>query len=104
MRQWGMREMLQFNTFRRKVLSKINLLYGMSSVVTKISIITKHCDTEVRPIAETVFQSNSPYRTVQSFLDDFRQNRFPSFHDDCRLAFNDMKQHPKETAFDLNIY
>ena len=61
------------------ILSEINLLSGMSSVVTKISIIIKHCDTEVRPIAETVFQSNSPYLTVQSFLDDFRQNRFLVF-------------------------
>ena len=37
------------------ILSEINLLYGMSSVVTKISIIIKHCDTEVRGIADTFF-------------------------------------------------
>ena len=39
-----------------------------------------------------------PYITVQSFLDDFRSQRYPQFFGDCRLAFKEMKQHQNESA------
>ena len=52
----------------------------------------------MKTIAINLREMNGPYDTVKAFLDDFRLQRFPRFHDDCRQAFVELKQHYCETA------
>ena len=79
-------------------MNEINLLYASSNAATHIAIIIKHCEPEVKSIAINLCELNGPYTTVEAFLDDFRLQCFPRFHDDCRQAFVELKQHYHETA------
>ena len=79
-------------------MNEINLLYASSNTATHVAVIIKHCEPEVRTIAINLRTMKGPYSTVKEFLDDFRLQRFPRFHDDCRQAFVGLKQHYRETA------
>ena len=79
-------------------MNEINLLYQSSNPSTHIAIIIKHCEPEVKTIAINLREMKGPYDSVKAFLDDFRLQRFPRFHDDCRQAFVELKQHYRETA------
>ena len=81
------------------ILDEIKLLYGKCNTATKIAIVVKHCDDSVRNFAQAVWESGAPsFATVQDFLVAFRRERFPLFIDDCRVAYSELRQQPRETG------
>ena len=83
----------------QSLIDEIELLFPQANVQTQISITISHCDKEVRQIAMAVKSGkNGAFLTVAEFLTAFRMERYPSFHEDCRRAFTDMRQRFSESA------
>ena len=77
----------------QSLLNEIGLLYPTVNCNTKISMVISHCDADVKGIAIAVRDATkTPFTSVDQFLDAFRMERFPSFHNDCRIAFKVLKQ------------
>ena len=63
-------------------------------------MVVSHCAKEVKPIAIMVRdgQKKGTFTTVEAFLIAFRWERYPSFDQECQLAYGKMSQRFKETA------
>lgn len=81
-------------------LMEVDLLYPTVNAATKINMVVSHCDHHVKGIAVTTRNSSlTPFTSVEAFLTSFRLNRYPSFHNDCRIALESMKQTPRESIY-----
>ena len=81
------------------LLNEVGLIYPSSNLATLISIFISHCDPSTKDLAISVRDSiSSPFADITSFLAAFRQARYPTFIDDCKLAYNELKQSQKESA------
>ena len=81
------------------LLNEVDLIYPNSSLATTISIFISHCDAATKDIAISVRDAATvPFGSINDYLTAFRLARYPTFHDDCRLAFNDLKQTQNESA------
>ena len=83
----------------QSLLNEMDLLYPDVNTKTKISMVISHCDVQVKGIAMTVRDASSnSFSSVDGFLGAFRNERYPNFHSECRLAFKDMRQVAPESA------
>ena len=82
------------------ILNEITLLFPSANTATRISIVVSHCAKEVKPIAMTVRDGHrkGTFATVDDFLSAFRLERFPSFANECRIAYGKMQQRFKESS------
>ena len=81
------------------LLNEVGLIYPSSNLATLISIFIAHCDPATKGIAISVRDTvTQPFADMNEFLAAFREARYPTFHDDCKLAYNELKQSPKESA------
>ena len=81
------------------LLNEVGLIYPSSNLATLISIFISHCDPSTKDLAISVRDSiSSPFENITDFLTAFRQARYPTFIDDCKLAYNELKQSQKESA------
>ena len=83
----------------RSLLNEMDLLYPSVNAKTKISMVISHCDVQVKGIAMTVRDAScNGFPSVDAFLSAFRNERYPNFHSECRLAFKEMQQVAPESA------
>ena len=81
------------------LLNEVGLIYPSSNLATLISIFIAHCDPQTKGIAISVRDTvTQPFADMNEFLAAFREARYPTFHDDCKLAYNELKQSTKESA------
>ena len=86
------------------LLNEVGLIYPSSNLATLISIFIAHCDPATKGIAISVRDTVSQlFADMNEFLAAFRDARYPTFHDDCKLAYNELKQSPKESAVQLRV-
>ena len=84
----------------QSILNEIDLLFPGVNAATKIAMVVSHCDQHVKSIAITTRASAKvPFNTVDEFLAAFRDERYPSFFNDCRIALQSMKQNQKESVY-----
>ena len=81
------------------LLNEVDLIYPNSTLATTISVFISHCDAATKDIAISVRDAATvPFGSINDYLTAFRLARYPTFHDDCRLAFNELKQTQNESA------
>ena len=81
------------------LLNEVGLIYPSSNLATLISIFISHCDPSTKDLAISVRDHvSSPFTDITGFLSAFRDARYPTFIDDCKLAYNELKQSQKESA------
>ena len=81
------------------LLNEVGLIYPNSNLATVISIFITHCDPPTKDIAISVRDTATvPFTSMHEYLKAFRLARYPTFHDDCRLAFDELKQSQNESA------
>ena len=83
----------------QSLINEIGLLYPNVSENTKVSMTISHCDVQVKDIAISVRDSRGgSFAKLDDFLTAFRNERYPSFDNDCRLALKEMRQRLSESS------
>ena len=83
----------------QSLINEIGLLYPNVTENTKVSMTISHCDVQVKDIAISVRDSRGgSFAKLDDFLTAFRNERYPSFSNDCRLALKEMRQRLSESS------